>query len=210
MCDMTHSYVLEKTHSYVHQDPLICATWLIHMCHMTHPYVWHDSSICAWKDSLIRAPWPPHMCNMTHSYVWHDPFICVTWLIHMCLKRLTHMCTMTPSYVQHDSFICVTWPMLMCDSCQDILGGMECLRLNDTHVGWLRLAGSLKLQVPFAKQPYKRDYILQKRPIISRSLLIVATPYECLDLRLSHITMSLTSVTHRNVAQRNVSTQRHT
>jgi len=30
----------------------------------------------------------------------------------------------------------------------------------------LRLVGSIKLQVSFAKEPYKRDYILQKRPII--------------------------------------------
>jgi len=30
----------------------------------------------------------------------------------------------------------------------------------------------------FAKEPYKRDFILQKRPIILRSLLIVATPYD--------------------------------
>jgi len=44
-------------------------------------------------------------------------------------------------------------------------------------MGWLRLVGSLKLQVSFAKEPYKRDDILQKRPIILRSLLIVATPY---------------------------------
>jgi len=44
-------------------------------------------------------------------------------------------------------------------------------------VGWLRLVGSLKLQVSFAKEPCKRDYILQKRPVILRSLLIVATPY---------------------------------
>ena len=42
---------------------------------------------------------------------------------------------------------------------------------------WLRLPGSLKLYVSFAKEPYKRDYILQKRPIIVRSLLIVVTPY---------------------------------
>jgi len=42
----------------------------------------------------------------------------------------------------------------------------------------LRLVGSLKLQVSFAKDPYKREDILQKRPIILRSLLIVATPYE--------------------------------
>jgi len=33
------------------------------------------------------------------------------------------------------------------------------------------------LHVSFAKEPYKRDDILQKRPIILRSLLIVATPY---------------------------------
>jgi len=42
---------------------------------------------------------------------------------------------------------------------------------------WLRFVGSLKLYVPFAKEPYKRDYILQKRPMILRNLLIVATPY---------------------------------
>jgi len=44
-------------------------------------------------------------------------------------------------------------------------------------MGWLRLVGSLKLQVSFAKEPYKRDDILKKRPIILRSLLMVATPY---------------------------------
>jgi len=32
-------------------------------------------------------------------------------------------------------------------------------------MGWLQLVGSLKLQVSFAKEPYKRDVILQKRPI---------------------------------------------
>jgi len=31
-------------------------------------------------------------------------------------------------------------------------------------MGWLRLVGSLKLQVSFAKEPYKRDVIVQKRP----------------------------------------------
>jgi len=31
---------------------------------------------------------------------------------------------------------------------------------------WLRLVGSIKIHVSFAKEPYKRDDILQKRPII--------------------------------------------
>jgi len=45
-------------------------------------------------------------------------------------------------------------------------------------MGWLRLVGPLKLKVSFAEEPYEKDYILQKRPMILRSLLIVATPYE--------------------------------
>ena len=44
-------------------------------------------------------------------------------------------------------------------------------------MGWLQLVRSLKVQVSFAKEPYKTDYILQKSPMILRSLLIVATPY---------------------------------
>ena len=38
---------------------------------------------------------------------------------------------------------------------------------NGKHVqmAWLRLVGSLKLHVSFAKEPYTRDDILQKRPI---------------------------------------------
>ena len=39
-------------------------------------------------------------------------------------------------------------------------------RVDESHVGWLRSVGSIKLQVSFAKEPYKRDYILQKRRII--------------------------------------------
>ena len=47
----------------------------------------------------------------------------------------------------------------------------------DSTMGWLRLVGSLKFQISFAKEPCKRDDILQKKPMILRSLLIVATPY---------------------------------
>jgi len=46
-----------------------------------------------------------------------------------------------------------------------------------SFMGWLQLVGSIKLQVSFAKEPYKRDDILQKRPVILSILLTVATPY---------------------------------
>jgi len=60
---------------------------------------------------------------------------------------------------------CVTWPATRHTSSTYI------------HMGCLQLVGSLKLQVSFAKEPYKTDDILQKRPMILRSLLIVAAPY---------------------------------
>jgi len=43
---------------------------------------------------------------------------------------------------------------------------------------WLRLVGSWKLLVAFAEYRLFYRALLQKRPIILRSLLIVATPYQ--------------------------------
>ena len=53
--------------------------------------------------------------------------------------------------------------------------------MEATHqtMGWLLLVGASKVYVSFAKKPYKTNYILQKRPIIVRKLLIIATPYVC-------------------------------
>ena len=44
-------------------------------------------------------------------------------------------------------------------------------------MGWLWGVESTKSYVSFAKEPYKRDDILQTRPIISSILLTVVTPY---------------------------------
>jgi len=44
------------------------------------------------------------------------------------------------------------------------------------HMGWLRLVGSLKLYVSFAEYSLFYRALLQKRHLILRSLLIVATP----------------------------------
>jgi len=46
-----------------------------------------------------------------------------------------------------------------------------------SDMGWLQLVGSIKLQVSFAKEPYKRDYILHKRLEVLPILLTVATPF---------------------------------
>ena len=48
-------------------------------------------------------------------------------------------------------------------------------------MGWLRLVGSFKLQISFAEYCLFYRARLQKRPIILRRLLIVATPYAYCD-----------------------------
>ena len=70
--------------------------------------------------------------------------------------------------------------------------------LLGTLMRWLRLVGSLKLYVSFAKEPYKIEDILQKKPIILRSLLIVASPYRCVyTYRCIHIYYSCMRVCMR-------------
>jgi len=63
-------------------------------------------------------------------------------------------------------------------------------------MGWLRLVGSFNFYVFFAKEPYKRDDVLQKRPVILRSLLIIATPYQngyCIMVKKIMIILVLTT-----------------
>ena len=55
-------------------------------------------------------------------------------------------------------------------------------------MGWLGLVGSLKLQVSYVEYRLFYRALLQKRPIILRSLLIVATPYARVVSRMCDIT----------------------
>ena len=71
-------------------------------------------------------------------------------------------------------------PIFTCVSCASTYKKTLSLRAhmkNLTDMGRLWWVGLLNLQVSFAKKPYKRDNILQKRPIILSILLTVATPY---------------------------------
>ena len=52
----------------------------------------------------------------------------------------------------------------------------------DIRMGCLRVVGSLKLYVSFAEYHLFYRALLQKRPMILRSLLIVATPYDHLSM----------------------------
>jgi len=59
------------------------------------------------------------------------------------------------------------------------------------YMGWLRLVGSLKLQVSFAEYSLFYRALLQKRRIVLRSLLIVATLYHIISYGVATISRVL-------------------
>jgi len=145
-----------------------------------------------------------HLVFWGGSLTWRTPFVCkpvwvtcdCTWMAavatatHVHIAWLTVLCDVTQSYatlldinscVWHYSRIHMRCPIWMLSISRYKCIHMNAVQLHKRHasfyMGWLRLVGSFKMLVSFAKEPYQRGYILQKRPIILRSLLIVATPY---------------------------------
>ena len=127
----------------------ICVTCQEFMTHMCVTYEEFMTRMCVTCEEFIT-----HICvtkkNTPHTFVWHQEFMTQILLLHWVWGWLLHRGDMTPSSVCH---------------------------ATDLIMGWLRLIGCFKLWVSFVKEPYKSDDILQKRPIIWRSMLIVATPY---------------------------------
>ena len=91
-----------------------------------------------------------HLCVWVSWHAW------VSW----------HVCAVTHSCVWYDS-------LGICVSSSSVRDKGTFLYKSDTMGYEWHISASVN-----DKEPYKRDYILQKRPIILRSLLIVATPYE--------------------------------
>ena len=76
-------------------------------------------------------------------------------------------------------------------------GARDTAMSHVTHMGWLQLVGSLKLQVSFAEYHLCYRALLQKRPIILMSLLMVAIPYQCASVMsrvgMVHVTRMIES-----------------
>jgi len=92
-------------------------------------------------------------CNTLHSYP------CITMHLHKC-----------PIYPQHN-------PIFLQEYWQQVPQGLY------IFMGWLRLIGSLQVQVSFAEYRLFYRALLPKRPALFRSLLIVAPPYTLIHLQ---------------------------
>jgi len=167
-CIMTLNFIRDRTHVYILpicktranvQQRIYTRAYCLYKMH-TAPYIEvytsHVYIVEQIHDSYtFRNTWVVYVFDNVKS-------ICPVDSIHMYITLSNRYTTLYIEQI-HDSiytYILHTYaPSNIC---------ME----------WLRWVGSLKWWVSFAKEPYKRDYILQKRPIILRSLLIVATPYQ--------------------------------
>ena len=139
-----------------------------HMCHVTclnESCRTCTNESCHTCERVMSHIWMSHVTRITHISMHHKAhmsWLIYTWLIHM--TGLIHLYHMLPRHIhthtRTHTFTHIDPPPI----------------LALLYMGWLRLVGPLKLRVSFAKEPCKRDYILQKRPINLRSLHIVATP----------------------------------
>jgi len=109
-----------------------------------------------------------------------------SWLVYSVLQCVAVCCSVLQcvavccSVLQCDAVCC---SVLQCAA--DCCSVLQCVlilffilvssMIEIVH-GVATISRLLKLIVFFAKEPYKRDYILQNRPILLRNLLIVATP----------------------------------
>ena len=97
-----------------------------------------------------------------HTYVYICVYIftysCMCACVNVCVSCMRiyiHSCICTHIYKHTNAYTDTTSRYPIC---------------------WLRPIGSLKVQVSFTKEMYKKDNILQKKPIILRSLLVAAIP----------------------------------
>jgi len=98
--------------------------------------------------------------------------VCVYVRVFMCVCLCAGVCTCVQVKSCQMLFLMGT-VALYCSTVQ----GLPELVLYLCVMGWLRIVHSLKLHISFAEYSLLYRALLQKRPILLRRLLIVASPY---------------------------------
>ena len=199
MCDMTHSYahvtrscegrdsfcIRDMNHSFVWHDSFMCVTWLVRMRNMTRTWtsrydVTHFMCVTRWYGVatisrllkfvrlFCKRAQEKRLYSAKKTYDLKEP----TNRSHLTHSGydVNHFIVGLMRFISH-TFIGRTWLM----SHVSHYDTWWVWRVS-FHMGWLRLVGSLKLYVSLAEYSLFYRALLQKRSIILRSVLIVATP----------------------------------
>ena len=136
---------------YTPKRPICTAKWSLHglkvgLCPKDHAFL---SSTHTHTNERVVAQPPKWVCIGTE---WRRPIGCLKLQV-IFRKRATNYRALLQKMTYKDKASCGSSALCI-------------LKWSHLGMGWLRSAGSIKLWVSFAKEPYKRDNILQKRPII--------------------------------------------
>jgi len=141
----------------------------------TTPHVW-IRHVTLWLPAYLSLLARRKVCMSCHMYKWVMLYL---WMSHVttCVNKSCHVTLWLPAYslTCHCLLVarCVCHVTCMHESCHVYAWVMShewmshvttCVNESSQTLamGWLRLVSSFKLQVSFAKDPYRRDDILQK------------------------------------------------
>jgi len=182
-----HMYICGTDEFIYSCVPHSCLTWFVHTCDMSHSYdivdgnescLQHTAIHCNAVHTLQHAATQCTHCN-TLQHTAHTATHCNT--LHTAQHTATH-CTHcnTLQHTAHTARRCNT-VHTHCKTLQQITAHGYHVIVSGDYYGVATISRLLNIislfcRVSFAKDPYKRHDILQKRPTILRSLLTVATP----------------------------------
>jgi len=123
------------------------------------------------RGGLLQVTCLIHIWDMTRSNIWRDSFSSRTWSPRSRQTPSSHALVTDFFWCRHDQLS--SWQRT--HWVRDVLNWIN---FKMTHWVWWSLVMSSdfygvasdsridKMKVSFAKEPYERDYILQKRPVI--------------------------------------------
>ena len=117
------------------------------------------------------------------QYKWVFESVDIQEQLLVSTTRVTH-CNIHCNTLQQSNYLSLLLESLLVSTTRVASSRITCewVRKRKSRVSYIYGVATIirlpELHVSFAKEPYKRDYNLQKRRIIVRSQLSVATPYE--------------------------------
>ena len=162
--NMYESYIYVCTFVHIYHRRHVHIICVLH----TSTYTWF---ICGMHAHTYRFVCGIHIHTYEHTY---NPY---TYLSH---TPHTHDIYVVYMYIHTDLYVVNMYiHTIMYVVCKHIHTNIHTTLIDITHMymGWLWLVGSIKLNVSFAKEPNKRDNILQKRPRMLYHIYATCIPH---------------------------------